>query len=541
MSRKGPMAVQKYYDLVIIGGGLSGLTLALQVKRVRPETQVLVLERGSHPAPEASFKVGESTAEVGSYYLSEMLGLSDHLQTAQLPKLGTRFIFNNAKTDELVGSFEFALNSPLSNLNYHLNRRSLENFLAQEIQTLGCQFLDACKLLDVDLEKGTKSHTIWFDYGDNLYDIRCRWVVDASGRPGILRNQLKLTQSVGHSNHAVWFRIGESIDVDSWSRLASDQSDGEPIATRTKSTVLLMGKGYWVWLIPLACGATSVGIVADPQYHTYKKIYRWERALEWLKHHEPDCAAALEPHQDQILDFITITQYAHSSEQVFSNNRWALTGDAGIFLDPFYSFGIDSIGLSNSFITELILHDFAKKRLRAPIFDRLFRTLLNGTLPIYEGRYGLFGNPGVMVLKIIWDQTVYWSFIAFLFYHRQLWNLDFFSKNISILETVNSFQLRMQDFFTEWAKAESASVSGGYLDQSVIGYFSQLTQWQNQPLEGKTYQTQLNQNIALLTSVAAEIWERGSRRHPHLKNHSLAKIVGTPEQNLAPVFQALHL
>jgi hypothetical protein len=31
-----------------------------------------------------------------------------------------------------------------------------------------------------------------------------------------------------------------------------------------------MGKGDWVWLIPLVNGRTSVGIVADARLHPFK-------------------------------------------------------------------------------------------------------------------------------------------------------------------------------------------------------------------------------------------------------------------------------
>ena len=37
--------------------------------------------------------------------------------------------------------------------------------------------------------------------------------------------------------------------------------------------------------------------------------------------------------------------------------RWALTGEAGLFLDPFYSPGSDFIGISNTYITDLIARD----------------------------------------------------------------------------------------------------------------------------------------------------------------------------------------
>ena len=42
------------YDVVVMGGGLAGLSLARQILRRRPETTVLVLERMAHPVPEAA-------------------------------------------------------------------------------------------------------------------------------------------------------------------------------------------------------------------------------------------------------------------------------------------------------------------------------------------------------------------------------------------------------------------------------------------------------------------------------------------------------
>ena len=71
------------HDLIIMGGGLAGLTLALQLRQRLPGIDVLMLERRTHPVPEACHKVGESSVEIGGHYFQHVLGLEQHLVPAQ--------------------------------------------------------------------------------------------------------------------------------------------------------------------------------------------------------------------------------------------------------------------------------------------------------------------------------------------------------------------------------------------------------------------------------------------------------------------------
>src|SRR3546814_664107 len=80
-------------DVTILGGGLAGLTLAIQLRRQDPALRVTVVERNAHPVREAAFKVGESTVEIGAHYFAHVLGLRDHLDRAQVRKFGFRFFF----------------------------------------------------------------------------------------------------------------------------------------------------------------------------------------------------------------------------------------------------------------------------------------------------------------------------------------------------------------------------------------------------------------------------------------------------------------
>ncbi len=188
------------------------------------------------------------------------------------------------------------------------------------------RFLSGAKVEAVDLVPGDEHHRLRVRTSDGTTrNVRARWVVDATGRTSLLKRRLGLAKSVGHRANAVWFRVGCPIDVDQWSDDPQWHARIEE-GRRELSTNHLMGPGYWVWLIRLASGSTSVGIVTDPDLHRFEDLNRFERALEWLDAHEPQCAGVVRQHLDRIQDFRVMKDYAYSCEQVFSADRWCLAG-----------------------------------------------------------------------------------------------------------------------------------------------------------------------------------------------------------------------
>src|SRR5207253_3592829 len=134
--------------------------------------------------------------------------------------------------------------------------------------------------------------------------------VDASGRNTLLQRKLGLAKKGNHHANSAWFRIGYPININDWSADPTWKAritEGD----RSLSTNHLMGPGYWVWLIRLASGSTSVGIVTDASMHPFEEMNRFERALSWLHANEPQCAQVVEQHLWQVQDFRVMKDYSY--------------------------------------------------------------------------------------------------------------------------------------------------------------------------------------------------------------------------------------
>ena len=266
-------------DVAILGGGLAGLTLALQLKRARPDIRVVVIERNRHPVPEAAHKVGESTVEIAADYFANVLGLKEHIERDQLRKYGLRFFFHADRHRDLARASELGASRLLTVPSYQLDRGIFENHLAERAGELGVDFIDDARVTGTELGgDDARAHHVHVEVDGRGETLEARWVVDAMSRASRLRRKLDLVEDNGHHCSAVWFRIDRRIDLGQW----SDDSDWQARCNqlpRWLSTNHLMGEGYWVWLIPLASGSTSVGIVFDNALHDFESLKTWPGAM----------------------------------------------------------------------------------------------------------------------------------------------------------------------------------------------------------------------------------------------------------------------
>jgi flavin-dependent dehydrogenase len=500
------------YDVVVLGGGLAGLTLSLQLKNAKPDISILVLERRESEASTAAHKVGESTVELGTHYLREVLDLKGYLEEFELPKHGLRFFFKNDTKEDIASRVELGPRLRLPVPSHQLDRGTLENYLMKLTREKGNDLVLGAKVSGVDID-AANLHTVSYIKSGQEIKVKCRWVADASGRSSIMKRKLQFQKPMEHHTNAAWWRLKGVIDIDEWTDNAAWKGYLES-GLRYLSTVHFMDKGYWLWVIPLGSKNTSIGIVADPAVHPFETFNTYEKAVEWMRVNEPLAYKMLVPlgEGDGLLDFKILKHYAHHTQKVYSADRWGTAGESGPFLDPLYSPGTDFIAMNNGWLSDLILRDLGGEDIesRVSIYEQCHLALVDAWIPIYQNKYLLMGNTQIMVIKIFWDWAVYWAVPCHLFANKAFTNIrvlrDLFAAKNGLGRKFGELHEIMQALFLEWLPYENKTFANRYVDPfdlKVLRKFQEDIEVQHEPA---ALIEQIATNMDLLEQLAVAIF-----------------------------------
>ena len=314
------MSTAVIYDAVVIGGGPAGSSAANVL--ATNGWNVLVLERERFPR----FHVGESLLPA-CRPLFERLGVAQEIDDAGFViKRGASFLFEDGSAGgEVV--FSRGLDCDLETA-YQVPRAQLDELLLKAAERRGAAVRFGARAREVDFESErvlveVESPSEEPNGADEA--VAARYLVDASGQSGFLSKRMQLRRVHPGLRNVALYAHYEGVELD------PEVPEGDI------QVVSLEGLG-WIWMIPLSDTLTSVGLVTP---------------MEAVQGLDGDAKRA---ELESVLDRVVVTSrqmksarrvteirveadFSYSCKR-YRGDRWLLAGDAGSFLDPVFSTGV---------------------------------------------------------------------------------------------------------------------------------------------------------------------------------------------------------
>jgi flavin-dependent dehydrogenase len=450
-------------DVLVLGAGLAGLTLARQLLLEAPEMRILMVDRGAEiPSPKQ--KVGEATVQVSGYYYSRVLELEEYLLQEHYLKYNLRFYWKSQRGGEVWEDLSQSYIRKISNIaTFQLDRNTFEaEVLRRNLECPGFELIHPVTGLDVELaEEGP--HAFRFAADGREVAGRAAWVVDASGRNRYLvrRQKLDRPSPIKHGASFLWvdgLLDPEKItDLDRKTRRLRPERSALGHFPTFLATNHYCGEGYWFWEIPLH-GKTSLGLVYDSANVSSKDVSTAEKLVEWICREYPLYARDLP--QRKVLHHSGFTSFALDSGQTISASGWALCGEACRFTDPLYSPGGDLISIYNTLITDCILtRDRGELEAKVRLYEPLARAVYEAYIPSFSVSYCTLGDQECFSLRYVWELTVYFAFYVFPFIndlHIDRTFLPTFLRRFGQLGPINQGVHRLLADYYRWKKENVA-------------------------------------------------------------------------------------
>lgn len=307
-------------DVAVIGGGPAGAAAAARLAQLG--RSVALFEQATFPR----FHIGESLLP-GSFAVFDALGLTPKLRSAGfLPKFAAEFVTSDGQTTRRYPFRDGLIARHIS--AYEVERASFDSLLLDHAAEQGAAVHHNAKVTHVECSANGCSLDVRVDKQTQHFSARI--IIDASGQRSLLSQRYQLRQLDPNLKNVAVFSHYEGA------ARASGEAEGD-------ISIVLTSLGWW-WVIPLAGGRTSVGVVAplgalsgakpDKDYFTAQLAespYLTTRLMN---------ATQVEPVR-------TVADYSYTSAQLVGDG-WLLAGDAAGFIDPVFSTGVH-LGLKSGF------------------------------------------------------------------------------------------------------------------------------------------------------------------------------------------------
>ena len=337
------MKIHHNYDIIVIGGGPAGSTVATLV--AEQGHRVLLLER----EVEQQFKIGESLIPA-TYWTFKRLGMLEKLRTSHFPqKYSVQFYSRTGKGS--TPFYFFQTNPHESAVTWQVLRSEFDQMLLDNAKEKGVEVRRGIGVREVFFDGDTATGVLTQNTDGTRETLSATVIVDSTGQRSLIGRQLNLNTIEPNLKMASLFTHYEGGHRD------EGIDEGATLILHTEE------KDSWFWSIPLPYNRTSIGVVGELDYllqnrrDTDGKLDTQKIFTEELN----KCAPLKQRLEDakQLFPIQTTKDFSYRASRIAGNN-WVLVGDAFGFLDPVYSTGLFLALKSGEMAADAIIEAFRK-------------------------------------------------------------------------------------------------------------------------------------------------------------------------------------
>lgn len=416
--------MRNHFDVLVLGSRVAAGMTASYLKQAFPDMRIATLGPSEVKLP----LVGESTVEGTVTFLNE-LGLHDYLESEQHPKYGLTFYYAMTGAEFPPSTYSVQESQQLvRTLSRQLNRAEVDRALRRRALDLGVEHYWG-KASSVELSAGALDHTVMaaledMDGRSVRETFKARWLVDCTGRAQLLARKLDLVERPKEQRSTFWFRLRD-FDKSLWLQGANILKPEQELFDSYACTHHFMGKGNWVWGIPLKSeehgDLISIGVTWRPDVAELD-VRTLDDFLAFCDREHPCLSAFVRSGVAE--EISTYKNYMYRTKQVYSADRWAIVGDSAASPDPLYSTGLMFTSLQVRQLRAMIARDL-EGQLR-PSFVEDLDVVLRGQFAGIQGRitrqYEIMHDPFQAHLAMHLDTNSYMHFFLPLLAAGAFWN-----------------------------------------------------------------------------------------------------------------------